>query len=61
MLVLEMDLVPLTDFDLLDVLGLLKDLLVVLVAGLGVLVPLVTAVIDGGLKKYVDFEGEEIE
>ena len=61
MLVLEVDLVPLADFDLLDVLGLLKGLLVALVVGLGVLVSLVTAAIDGGLKKCVDSEGEEIE
>ena len=61
MLVLEVDLVPLADFDLLDVLDLLKGLLVVLVVGLGALVPLVTAAIDGGLKKCVDSEGEEIE
>ena len=46
MLVLEMDLVPLADFDLLDVLGLLEGLLVALAAGLGVLVPLVTVAID---------------
>ena len=38
MLVLEMDLVPLADFDLLDILDLLKSLLVALAAGLGVLV-----------------------
>ena len=42
-----MDLVPLADFDLLDVLGLLKSLLVALAAGLEALVPLVTAAIDG--------------
>ena len=45
-LVLEMDLVLLTDFDLLDVLGLLEGLLKALAAGLRVLVPLVTAAID---------------
>ena len=61
MLVLEVDLVPLADFDLLDVLGLLEGLLVALAAGLGALVPLVTAAIDGGLKKCVGSEGEEIE
>ena len=61
MLVLEMDLVPLADFDLLDILDLLKSLLVALAAGLGVLVPLVTAAIDRGLKKCVGSEGEEIE
>ena len=60
-LVLEVDLVPLADFDLLDVLGLLKGLLVALAAGLGALVPLVTAAIDGGLKKCIGSEGEEIE
>ena len=61
MLVLEMDLVPLADFDLLDILGLLKGLLVALVVGLGALVSLVTAAIDKGLKKCVGSEGEEIE
>ena len=60
-LVLEVDLVPLADFDLLDILGLLKGLLVALAAGLGALVPLVTAAIDGGLKKCIGSEGEEIE
>ena len=61
MLVLKIDLVLLTDFDLLDILGLLKSLLVALAVGLGVLISLVTAAIDGGLKKCVGSEGEEIE
>ena len=46
MLVLEVDLVPLADFDLLDILGLLEGLLVALAAGLGALVPLVTVAIN---------------
>ena len=46
MLVLEVDLVPLADFDLLDVLGLLKGLLVALVVGLGALISLVTVAIN---------------
>lgn len=45
--VLEVDLVPLADFDLLEALDLLEvfDLLAALAAGLGALVPLVTAAI----------------
>ena len=61
MLVLEIDLILLADFDLLDILDLLKSLLMVLAVGLGVLVSLVTAAINRGLKKCVGFEGEEIE
>ena len=61
MLVLEIDLVPLANFDLLDVLGLLKGLLIVLTAGLRALIPLVTVAINRGLKKCINSEGEEIK
>ena len=61
MLVLEVDLVPLADFDLLDILGLLESLLITLAVDLEVLVPLVTAAINRGLKKCIGSEGEEIE
>ena len=61
MLILEINLVPLTDFDLLDILDLLENLLITLVVALEVLISLVTAVINRGLKKCVDSEGEEIE
>ena len=48
MAALEVDLVLLADFDWLDILDLLEvfGLLVALAAGLGALVPLVTAAID---------------